>query len=275
MPTLSNESDAAHLMEMQEISSSAVSVSTVVAVANLDPSEDDHVHIHQPIPSHTKKNLSLAKVPSSIKSPDETLSSPTVTRSFLNSDATQSLLRTPSSDEEFSSFWSTLWPRLVKLGWTYMNTENDGLTEQSDLESKSDANFIFRAPSGITESGEDTLYHGIPQVLEVVEKIPSLSYYLTQMVLAESNSSFQNSQSESENNDEDEVLIMAASMGQQRRLSQDEYLQDQQDYINLKPLASVPFENWVNCVVKNISHGPIKGVVGKVLQHLLLCGFYQ
>ena len=209
------------------------------------------------------RKISLGKVTSLVKSSDESVSSPTVTRGFLNSSAAQSLLRKPSRDEEFSSFWSALWPRLVKLGWTYTEEEKDELVDSESESQSNNTNFVFYAPSGTAGVIGGTSYRGVPQVLEIVEKIPSLSYYLTQMVLMESSSSFNNSQSESENNDDDEVLIMAASMGQQRRQRQDEYLQDQHEFDNWKPLASVPFENWINCVVKNISHGPIKGVVGK------------
>ena len=110
----------------------------------------------------------------------------------MNSSAAQFLLRKPSKDEEYSSFWSTVWPRLVNLGWRY--TKGD----DADV-------FLFHEPllsPDAAASAEPGVYEGVSQVLEVVEKMPSLSYYLTQMALAESKSSSLQNQTSSDNEED-------------------------------------------------------------------------
>ena len=132
--------------------------------------------------------------------------------------------------------------------------------------------FLFHEPllsPDAAASAEPGVYEGVSQVLEVVEKMPSLSYYLTQMALAESKSSSFQNQTSSDNDEEDgdsEIEIGKSEALPDASNLEDVETEEDEDDSQLKPLLSVPFENWMNCIVKNVSKGPLKGAEGKVVR---------
>lgn len=183
----------------------------------------------------------------------------TVTRQFLNSKEVRSQLRKPKKDEEYRSFWEMLWPRLVKMGWSY--------EESNIIESANDGESGNHVPSFVfhdnTNESENRTFVGVAKLLEYAEKIPSLSYDLTQMVLAESQyeqESLSSSEENSESEGREEELKTSALQSCEEE--EDDQLENSSEDSNPKyyrPLASIPCEKWINAEILVKS----SGVVGK------------
>lgn len=208
------------------------------------------------------KKIKLPRQSSSNRSNTTAISSPKLTRGFLHTDT--SLLRKPVKGEEHYSFWVKLWPHLVKVGWTFKsNSENDG--------------FQFRSPP--TEHAENGIfYFNVSKVLEVVEKMPTMSYYLTEMVLAETSQVEQGD----ENGSQDESVLMdirsksdelctipqgnkskVQGDGTEENVGDGEVGSDERTPQSLgKPLSSIPYQHWMGSVVSIASKGTTKGITG-------------